>query len=90
MAKETVSRFGFVIVVIVSILFFYVYQKIQILRLGYKVRDVEKKIAEKQKENAALKLEIVKLTSPEHIAAEVKRLNLGLQPPKEKQIIRAK
>jgi cell division protein FtsL len=90
MAKETVSRFGLVIGAVVLLLFFYVYQRIQILRLGYKVRDVEKKITEKEKENASLKLEIVKLTSPEHIAAEVKRLNLGLEPPKEKQIIRAK
>jgi cell division protein FtsL len=90
MAKETVSRFGFVIGVVVLFLFFYVYQKIQILRLGYKVREVEKKIFEKQRENDYLKLEIVRLSSPEHIATEVKRLNLELMPPKEKQIVRVK
>lgn len=90
MPKETISRLGLVIGVVVLLLFFYVYQKIQLLRLGYKVRDVEKKTAEKQQENASLKLEIIKLMSPEHIAAEVKRLNLDLMPPKEKQIIRAK
>lgn len=91
MAKtNSPKRTGVIVTIILLLLFFYVYQRIQIFRLGYKIRDVEKKLGVFEKDNAFLQLKISGLMSPEHIAREVKRLGLGLVPPKEKQIVRVK
>lgn len=90
MPQKTLSRAGIIVVVFVLLLFFYVYQKIQILRLGYKVRTVERKIGALEEENSILQLNISRLISPERITAEVRKLGIELVPPKEKQIIRVK
>jgi len=90
MSKPNISHLGVVVAVVLFLSFFYVYQKIQILRVGYKIREVEKKTAGFQKDNSFLRLKISSLESPERIAKEVEKLGLDLVPPKEKQILRMK
>lgn len=76
--------------IILVLLFFYVYQKVQIFRLGYKIRNIDKQSKVLEKDNSFLQLEVYRLLSPSHISAEVNRLGLGLMPPKERQVIRVK
>lgn len=91
MAKANPSReTGFIAGIILLLLFFYVYQRIQIFRLGYRIRNFDKQIGALEKDNSILELKISSLMSPDHVASEVKRLGLELVPPKEKQIVRVK
>lgn len=91
MAKVNPSRrTGIVVGIALLLLFFYVYQRINIFRLGYKMRNIEKQLGLLEKDNSLLQLKISSLVSPDHIASEVKRLGLDLVPPKEKQIVRVK
>lgn len=91
MAKTNPSReTGVIMAIILLLLFFYVYQRVQIFRLGYNIKSIEKQLGVLEKDNSFLQLKISSLVSPEHIASEVKRLGLGLAPPKEKQIVRVK
>lgn len=88
--KTKISDTGIILSIVIVLLFLYVYQKVQIFRLGYKIRNVDKQIKALEKDNSFLQLEVYRLLSPAHISAEVSRLGLGLMPPKEKQIIRVK
>lgn len=91
MAKANPSReMGVIAAIVLLLLFFYVYHRIQIFRLGYNIRSIEKQLGVLEKDNSFLQLKISSLMSPNHIASEVKRLGLDLVPPKEKQIIRVK
>lgn len=91
MAKTNPSgETGVIAGIILLLLFFYVYQRIQIFRFGYNIRSIEKQLGVLEKDNSFLQLKISSLMSPDHIASEVKRLGLDLVPPKEKQIIRVK
>lgn len=90
MGKTNIPYTTIFLTLFLILLFFYVYQRIQIFRLGYKIRSIEKKIGAVEKDNSFLQVKISGLVSPEHIEMEVKRLGLDLAPPKEKQIIRVK
>jgi cell division protein FtsL len=90
MPRKNVSRASVLVSLIVGLLFFYVYQKVQLLRIGYKIRSAEKAIAILQKDNSILQFKISGLLSPDRIAEEVKKLGIDLIPPKEKQIVRVK
>lgn len=91
MAKGSSSKqTGVIVTIVLLLLFFYVYQRIQIFQLGYKIRNIEKKLGVFEKDNAFLQLKISGLMSPERIAKEVRRLGLDLVPPKERQIVRVK
>lgn len=90
MTKIKISDTSIISVMILSLLFFYVYQKVQIFRFGYKIRDIEKEIGVLEKDNSFLQLKISSLVSPERIEREIKRYGLDLIPPKGKQIIRVK
>lgn len=88
MAKANISSTGVIVGLILILLFFYVYQRIQIFRLGYNVRNVERRWKAIEKENTFLQLKVTTLVNPEHIASEVRRLGLDLEPPKKRQIVR--
>lgn len=88
--ENKISDTGIILSIIISLLFIYVYQKVQIFRMGYKIRDIDKQIKALEKDNSFLQLEVYRMLSPAHISAEVNRLGLGLVPPKEKQIRRMK
>lgn len=81
---------GIIITIILLLLLFYVYQRVQMFRLGYKIRNIEKQIGVLEKDNSFLQLKISSLVSPERIEREIKRHGLDLIPPKGKQIIRVK
>lgn len=88
--KTKVSDTGIILSIVIVLLFIYVYQRVQIFRLGYKIRDIDKQIKALEKDNSFLHLEVYRMLSPAHISAEVNRLGLMLAPPKEKQIRRIK
>lgn len=90
MAKPNMPNTGIVVTIILVLLFFYVYQRVQIFRLGYKIRNIDKQVEALEKDNLFLQLKISSLVSPERISAEVKRLGLDLVPPKERQVVRVK
>lgn len=91
MAKSGgLPRAGIVVAIILVVSFLYVWQRIQIFRLGYKIRSTEKRLQELQEENVVLQFNISRLESPQNIERQVKRLGLDLSPPKEKQIVRVK
>lgn len=78
------------IVIILTVSFLYVWQRIQIFRLGYKIRSSEKRLGKLQEENTVFQLKISSLLNPKNIKKEVEGLGLNLRPPKESQIIRIK
>lgn len=91
MAKSNnVPRVVFVILLIVAVAFLYVWQRIQIFRIGYKIREHDKRILVLREENSRLQLKISGLTSPREIKKKVEEMELDLVPPKEKQIVRVK
>lgn len=90
MPKREISNTTILLAMTIMLLFFYVYQRIQIFRLGYRIRSAEKKSLEIEKENLFLSLKISGLVSPERIQEEIKRKGLDLVPPREGQIVRIK
>ena len=90
MGRMNVSRTGVIAGIVLVLLFFYVYQKIQIFRWGYKIRKIDKQLRAVVKENNYLQLRISGLVNPERIAAEVNKQGWDLAPPKAKQVIRVR
>lgn len=88
--SNNLPRAGIVIAIILAISFLYVWQRIQIFRLGYKIRIAEKNLDRLQEENTVFGLQISTLVSPQNIKREVEKLGLNLRPPKEKQVIRVR
>lgn len=84
------SRLGLVITFIIVMLFLYAWQKIQIFRLGYRIRETEKELEKVKEKRTLLQLEISRLSSPHFIKQEVERLGLDIKPSSEAQIIRVK
>ncbi len=76
--------------IILVLLFFYVYQKVQSFRLGYKIRSTEKELLTISEENNLLLLKISRLVNPERIAALVKKQEWDLVPPRRAQVIRVR
>lgn len=83
-----VPKIGIIIGIVLILSFLYVWQRIQIFRLGYKIRSTEKKLGEIVEKNTVLAMRISSLESPQNIKKELDRLGLDLAPPKEKQIVR--
>lgn len=91
MAKfRNIPKVGIIIIVILIVSFLYVWQEIQIFRLGYKIRSSEKRLCKLQEENTVRELNISSLVSPQNIKREVNRLGLNLKEPKESQIVRVR
>lgn len=93
MAKSSnipLPRLAIIIAIILIVSFLYVWQRIQIFHLGYKIKSAEKRLSKLQEENTVFQLKISSLQSPQNIKKEVKRLGLDLGPPKERQIVRVK
>ncbi len=69
-----------------SVLLFYVWGKVDVVRLGYELDVSLKKKAALTQERDRLQARLSQLTAPERIASEAGK-KLGMRPPGERQII---
>ena len=65
----------------------YVYQKNQIIELGKRIQEHEKRLARLRDNNAKLQQLLLTLQSTHHLKQRVMQLNLGLVQPAQSQIL---
>ncbi len=82
------KRLGLVVVLVIGLSFLYVWQRIKIFRIGYEIRNTEKRLVKLREANALLQLKISSLTNPRHIKQQVENQDMDLAPPQERQIVR--
>ncbi len=75
----------FLLAIIVTLLFF-LWSRLETVKLGYEISKENKKTVELLKENKSLRLQVVNLKSPERIE-RLARERIGLVYPREKQIV---
>lgn len=81
-----IKKFIFYFFLTFILLLFYVWQQIQVVRLGYKIESREKEIENLDEENRHLHIRIGELTSLEHIE-KVAREKLQMKPANSEAII---
>ena len=69
-----------------GVLLFYVWGKVDVVRLGYELDALLKKKAALAQEHDRLQARLSQLTAPERIASEVSK-TLGMRPPRERQVV---
>lgn len=69
-----------------GVLLFYVWGKVDVVRLGYELDALLKKKAALTQEHDRLQARLSQLTAPERIASEAGD-KLGMRPPGERQVI---
>jgi cell division protein FtsL len=75
----------FLVAIIVTLLFF-LWSRLETVKLGYEISKENKKTVELLNENQSLKLQVVNLKSPERIEG-LARERLGLVYPRARQIV---
>jgi len=75
-----------VLVIVISVLLFYTWSRVQVVRIGYEIFNANSEMRKLDQENKELILEIATLKSPKRIE-RIAREELKLLPPKEEQII---
>ena len=65
----------------------YVYQKNQIIELGKRIQEREKRLAGLKASNTTLQQGMQTVQSPSHLKQKVTQLNLGLVQPAQSQIL---
>ncbi len=68
------------------LLFFYLWQQIQVVRLGYKIETGKNEIKQLEDENRYLRIRIGELTSLEYIERTA-REKLGMKPVNSERVI---
>jgi hypothetical protein len=66
----------------------YVWQKEQISKLGYRLKEREYRFNSLQKHNEGLRKQLANMRSPQFLELRIKEANLGLVPPQASQILR--
>lgn len=69
-----------------GVLLFYVWGKVDVVRLGYELDTLLKKKAEFTQEHERLQARLSQLTAPERLASEAGD-KLGMRPPGAKQVV---
>lgn len=67
----------------------YVWQSVNVIRLGYDVEQLKKEKARLVKMNEMLKIEVATLTSPDRIE-RIARARLGMRTPEDSQVVLVK
>lgn len=67
----------------------YVWQSVNVIRLGYEVEDLKKEKARLVKMNDMLKIEVATLTSPDRIE-RIATARLGMKTPADSQVVLVK
>lgn len=75
-----------ILVIVIAVLLFYTWSRIQVVRIGYEIFNSNSEMRKLDQENKELILEIATLKSPKRIE-RIAREELKLLPPKEEQII---
>lgn len=81
-----VSSVLFILVIVISVLLFYTWSRVQVVRIGYEIFNANSEMRRLDQENKELILEIATLKSPKRIE-RIAREELKLLPPKDEQII---
>jgi len=84
---DFVRKFTFAAIIGVLLSLVYLWQHTQLLRLGYTIREKEKKVAVLKKENQCLRLRICQLKSPRHIERMIAEKDLRLASTKNWQFV---
>jgi cell division protein FtsL len=84
---DFVRKFTFAAIIGVSLSLVYLWQHTQLLKLGYVIREKEKKVSLLKKENQCLRLRICQLKSPRHIERMIAEKNLRLVSTKNWQFV---
>jgi cell division protein FtsL len=72
----------------VSFSLFYIWQHVQLVHTGFRIKDLEKELTEWKKANESITLINERLKSPQRIERVLAKKDLGLNYPKQKNIIR--
>lgn len=86
-AQSAANRFGPAVKAFLLCLFIggsgvgYVWQKDQIVRLGRQRKSREIRLEQLDEQNEKLSRQLASLRSPQYLAAQIQRLNLGLSAP---------
>jgi cell division protein FtsL len=63
----------------------YVYERVDIVQVGYHIESLKAKQVQLQRERDELRVKVSTLTAPERVARAAQRL--GLEPPKHEQVV---
>lgn len=77
-----------VLVVGVSLALFYVWQNVQLVRVGYQIKAKERALLELSKRSKALEIDVTMLKMPSRVVAKIEEEELGLDIPKMWQIVK--
>ena len=69
-----------------GVLLFYVWEKVDVVRVGYELDALLKKKAVLAQEHDRLRIRFSQLTAPDRIASEVNK-KLGMKPPRARQVV---
>lgn len=75
---------------LVLLAFFYVWQNVQSMQLGYEIRTLEKKLANLQEEHRSLRMELSFEKMPNRVLAQVRDKGLDLSLPKSWRMVKVK
>jgi len=78
--------FGFVI--LTAALLLYVHERVEMLRVSYRIYDESSKLSEKGEEFRRLKFEVSQLRSPQALEKRLEELALPLTLPKEIKVLK--
>lgn len=81
------GRLMMVSVVMVGFALWYVWLRVQMVNVGYQMRDREKHLLEAKKENQVLRMKIATMKSPKNIEAMIRSKDLDLVTTKNWQLI---
>ena len=81
------KTFAFLVIAI-SLALFYVWQNVQLVRLGYRIKEKEKSVLELSKRSKALEIDLSMLKMPNRIISKIKEEGLNLKIPEIWQIVK--
>lgn len=77
-----------VLVIGVCLALFYVWQSVQLVRVGYRIKEKERAVLELSKRAKALEIDISVLKMPSRVLEKIKAEELGLDIPEIWQIVK--
>ena len=82
-----VGRLVAVSVGVACLSLWYVWVKVQMVDLGYRMRDLERKLANTKKENQVLRMKISQMKSPKNIEAMIRAREMNLIATRNNQVV---
>ncbi|HLB25107.1 MAG TPA: cell division protein FtsL [Nitrospirota bacterium] len=89
--RRLVKKYGaaFLVLCVVAFSMFYVWQRVQVVKLGYEIESLKKERDALVRKNKGLLIETATLTSPERVE-EIATGNIGMRAPGDEQIVMVK